>query len=93
MQYAHTINITIYLDTGVGEHRRIVDVYAIAKSVGRGYCDALLWFYVFTGKDSTSASKDLRKLQNDPKYIKTFQKLGCEWNVKPELYQQLEAFI
>ena len=46
MHYAHIINMAIYLDTGVGKHRKIVDVSAITNSLGRDYCDALL-FYCF----------------------------------------------
>ena len=82
----------------MGKHRQMVDVSAVAKSLRRDYCDDLLGFYVFTGEDCTSAFKGkgkvapLKKLQKKTKYLKTVQQLGSEWNVKPELYQQLEIF-
>ena len=37
MYYAHTIKITIYLDTGVEKHRKIVNICAVDKSLGRDY--------------------------------------------------------
>ena len=57
MHYAHTIKLTIYLDTGMDKHRKFVDVFVIAKSLGRDYCDALLRVYVFIGEDCISAFK------------------------------------
>ena len=34
----------------------------------------------------------MKKLQKNPKYSKTFQKLDCKGNVTPELFEQLEEF-
>ena len=68
-----TLSITIYLDTGVGKHRKIINVTAIASSLGKDYCASLLGLYPYTGEDCTSAYKGkgkvcpLKKLQKNPK--------------------------
>ncbi|KAJ8333924.1 hypothetical protein SKAU_G00412430 [Synaphobranchus kaupii] len=46
---SHSIGLTIFLDTGTGKHRQIVNVTELAKSLGPEYCTTLLGFYVFTG--------------------------------------------
>ena len=98
LYYAHKINLTVYLDTGFGKHRKLINVSAIASSFGNEYCDALLGFYVYTGEDCTSAFKGkgkvgpLKKLQKNPRFLKTFQNLGVDWNVKPDLHKELEEF-
>ena len=98
LYYAHMINLTVYLDTGFGKHRKLIDVSAIACSFGEDYCNSLLGIYVYTGEDCTSAFKGkgkvgpIKKLQKNPRFLKTFQNLGVDWNVKPDLYEQLEEF-
>lgn len=69
LHYAHSIPITIYLDTGSGKHRQVINISELAESKGAEYCTALLGLYVFTGEDVTSAFKGkgkvgpLKKLQ------------------------------
>ena len=43
----YLLMFTMYLDREVGNHCKNVDVSAIAKSLRRDYCDALLGFYLF----------------------------------------------
>ena len=58
----------------------------------------LFWNYVFTGEDCTSAIKGkgkvgpLKKLQKNPRFLKTFQHLGEDWKVKSEFHEELEKF-
>ena len=98
LYFAHTINLTVYHDIGVGKHRKLINVSAVACSLGKEYCDALLGLYVFTGEDCTSAFKGkgkvgpLKKLQKNPRYLQTFQNLGVDWIVKSELHKKLEEF-
>ena len=98
LYYAHKIKLIVYMDTGVGKHRKLVDVSAVASSFGKDYCDALLGFYVYTGEDCTSVFKGkekvvpLKKLQKNPRFLMTFQKLWVEWNMTPDLYKQLKEF-
>ena len=44
LYYAHDINFTVYHDMGFEKHRIIIDVSAVAYSLGKEYCDALLKF-------------------------------------------------
>ena len=58
----------------------------------------LFWDFVFTGEDCTSAFQGkgkvgpLKKLQRNPRFLKTFQNLGEDWTVKSELHEELEEF-
>ena len=52
----------IYLDTGSGKHRQLVNLTELAESLGEGYWATLLGFYVFTGEDCTSAFKGKGKV-------------------------------
>ena len=79
LHYAHSIPITIYLYTGSGKHRQVINISKVAESKGAEYCTTLLGWYVFTGKDVTSAFKGkgkvrpLKKLQKNPRYHDTFR--------------------
>ena len=74
MHCAHSIELTIYVDTGTGKHRRLVNISELAQTQGEAFCTSLLGLHVFTGEDVTSAFKGkgkivpLRKLQCYPKY-------------------------
>lgn len=57
LYHAHTINLTVYLDTGSGKHRQLINLSELAESLGEDYCSTLLGFYVFSGEDCTSAFK------------------------------------
>ncbi|XP_072029165.1 uncharacterized protein [Amphiura filiformis] len=98
LHHANSIPIAIYLDTGTGKHRQIVNVSELAQSKGADYCTTVLGLYVFTGEDVTSAFKGkgkvvpLTKLQSHPKYHTAFRKLGDEWSVEPEVLDDIEAF-
>ena len=99
LNYADSVNLTIYVDTGTGKQRQLVNVSALATSLGKEYCSALLGLYVFTGEDCTSAFQGkgmvlpLKKLHKNPRYLQNFQQLGSDWKVSLNLYLQLEAFI
>ena len=79
LHYAHSIPLTIYLDTGSGKHRQIVNVSELSESKGADYCTTMLGLYVFTGEDVTSAFKGkgkvgpLKKLQKHPRYHAAFR--------------------
>ena len=55
LPYAHSIPLTIYLDTGSRKHRQILNVTELSESKGANYCTTMLALYVFTGKDGISA--------------------------------------
>ncbi len=79
LHHAHSIALTIYLDTGTGKNRQLVNITEIAEMKGQDYCSALLGLYVFTGEDATSAFKGkgkkgpLKKLESYPKFQKAFR--------------------
>jgi hypothetical protein len=79
LHHAHSIALTIYLDTGTGKHRQLVNVSELAESKGSDYCTTLLGLYVFSREDVTSAFKGkgkvgpLDKLQSHPKYHESFR--------------------
>ena len=45
LHHLHTNNLTIYLDTGAGKHRRLIDVSTFVESLGSLYCTTLLGYY------------------------------------------------
>ena len=79
LHHSHSLNLAIYLDTGTGKHRKIVNVTQLAESLGAEYCTTLLGYYVFSGEDCTSAFRGkgkvtpLKKLQKNPKFHKAFR--------------------
>uniref|UniRef100_UPI00358EE7FF uncharacterized protein n=1 Tax=Myxine glutinosa TaxID=7769 RepID=UPI00358EE7FF len=98
LHHAHNIKLTVYLDTGSGKHRQLVNVSELAESLGEDYCATLLGYYVFSGEDCTSAFKGkgkvgpLKKLEKNPRFHKAFSQLGDYWTLKPEALRQLEQF-
>jgi hypothetical protein len=98
LHHAHAIKLTVYLDTGSGKHRQLLNLSELAESLGKDYCTTLLGFYVYSGEDCTSAFKGkgkvgpLKKLEKNPRFHKAFRQLGDDWNVKPEVLKQLEQF-
>lgn len=77
--YAPSIGLTIFIDIGIGKHRKIVNVSEMAESMGTDKCSLVLGLYVFTGEDVTSSFKGkgkvgpLKKLQRHPKYHEAFR--------------------
>jgi len=51
------MKLTVYLDTGSGKHRQLINISELAESLGEDYCGTLLGLYVFSGQDCTSAFK------------------------------------
>lgn len=98
LYHAHAIKLTVYLDTGSGKHRQLLNLSELAESLGEDYCATLLGFYVFSGEDCTSAFKGkgkvgpLKKLEKNPRFQKAFRQLGDDWTVKTEVLKQLEQF-
>lgn len=98
LYHAHAIQLTIFLDTGSGKHRQLINLSELAASLGESYCATLLGFYVFTGEDCTSCFKGkgkigpLKKLDKNPRFHKVFQQLGEDWNVNAEVLNEVEHF-
>ncbi|XP_070198727.1 uncharacterized protein [Littorina saxatilis] len=96
--HAKSIKLTVYLDTGSGKHRQLINLSELAESLGHDYCATLLGFYVYSGEDCTSAFKGkgkvgpLKKLEKNPKFHTAFRQLGDDWDVKLRVVKQLEEF-
>ncbi len=79
LYHAHALNITIYLDIGIGKHHQLVNISELAHELCKDWCSTLLGFYVFSGEDCTSAFKGkgkvgpLKKLQKNPRFHKAFR--------------------
>lgn len=77
--YASSIALTIFIDIGIGKHRKIVNVSEMAESMGVDKCSLVLGLYVFTGEDVTSSFKGkgkvgpLKMLERNPKYHEAFR--------------------
>ena len=77
--HAHEFALTVYLDTGTGKHRQLINISELASELGKDWCSTLLGFYVFSGEDCTSAFKGkgkvapLKKLERNPKFHKAFR--------------------
>ena len=98
LSYAASFDLTIFLDTGVGNKRRLIDVSAMASYLGEDYSNALLGLYIFTGEDANCAFKGkgkithLKKFNKKPRYHSAFQRLGNEWNLSEDVIKSLERF-
>lgn len=79
LAFASSLAIIIYLDTGTGKGRQLVNVSVIADEIGEEWCQALLALYIFTGDNVNSAFKGkgklvpLKKLQQNPRFHGVFR--------------------
>ena len=69
--HAHRFNIVIYLEIGMGNNQRLINMSALSDEMGNDQCTVLLSFCVFTGKDCTSAFKGKGKVAPLKKFMKT----------------------
>ena len=97
LYHSFTILKTVYLDTGVGNHRRIINITDLALKQTQPKCNALLGIYAFSGCDSTSSfvrkgKKTVMKItEKNPRFLSTFGELG-QPQVSQHVHQQLESF-
>jgi hypothetical protein len=96
LYHAYATKLPVYLDTGSGKHRQVLNISELAESLGQEYCTTLLRLYVFSTEDCTSSFKGkvgpLKKLEKNPRFHNAFSQLGNNWNVNLKLLKQLEHF-
>lgn len=98
LKYAVNINTPLFMDTGFGNKRRLIDISSAADSIGTDMCNALPSFHAFTGCDTISAFVrkgklgHFRVLQKNPRYVSVFENLGSNARVSPKQLSDLEAF-
>ena len=100
LYYASQLHpLIIYLDTGTGKHRRLINVSELADDLGASFCQTLLGFYIYTGEDANSAFRGkgkvlpLKKLMKTAKHQDTFKQLGNNWDISDDLINRLEEFV
>lgn len=100
LAYAHSLDgLRVLFDTGVGDHRRIIDIPMLAQDLGEERCSALLGLYVFSGEDTTSAFKGKGKVMPSKRMEKSIQfqhciqQLGSSWFVTEEMETDIEKFV
>ena len=97
--FSREISAALFLLTGVGNNRRIINISDIATACGTAKCQALIGLHVFTGCDSVSAFKGkgkvkaLKLLDKSEELLETFQKLGQDWSVTEDIMAGLETFV
>lgn len=97
--YASSVSQPLFLDTGTGNNRRLIDVQSIAAALGSDMCAALPAYHAFTGSDYTSAFvhkgkiKPFEMLRKKPDFISVFKHLGSEINVEKDTLEALEHFV
>lgn len=98
LAFANSFSAPVYMDTGSGDHRRILDITQIRRDVGDNISKALLGLHAFTGCDTTSAfmrkgkSYPFKIMQRNGNYVDAFQKLGELDEVPDDVIEVLEEF-
>ena len=78
LYYAHRLKpLIVFLDIGSGEHRKLLNITDIANDFGEEYCCTLLGYYIFTGKDTTSAFRGKGKVNSLKKLLKKHASILC----------------
>ena len=91
--------MTVLFDTGVGKHRRIINLTAFAEAHDKTFRAALLGIHAFCGCDTTSAFKGkghsgpIKAIQKRTRFASTMEQLGTSWEVTVELTKELEKFV
>ena len=87
--------ITILLETGKGNKKRMINVTKIAEKYSQVNCAVLLGIHAFTSCDSTSAFKGkgkvkaIRLLQEKENYQRVFYRLGDKLDISNDLLSAL----
>ena len=72
LYHAHAIRLTVFLDTGSGKQRKLINVSELAESLGD--CATLLGFYVFTGDDCTREDWSFQNSREESKVPQNIQR-------------------
>ena len=102
------MNIKLYMLTGTGSKRRIIDMNAVgddifdnqnqANSSKNEFLKALIGFHCFTGCDTLSSFAGRAKLKplklffTHSDYVDAFRALGTEQHLDDDVLKQLERF-
>ena len=98
LAFVNSFSGPIYMDTGSGDHHRIIDIGKIQADIGDDVSKALLDLHAFTGSDTTSAFmrngkiRPFKIMQGNDQYINAFKKLGETEEVPSDVCEVLEEF-
>lgn len=99
MDHLKNDNIKIWIEVGVSNAQRFINVTELYKSLGKNICKALPGFHAFTGCDYNPAffrkgkKHPLSILYNSDNYQKAFADLGdLENNDSTNVFETLEEF-
>ncbi|CAM4649015.1 unnamed protein product [Leuciscus chuanchicus] len=96
--HSDKIEAPLFLKCGTRTRTRLVAIRKVAATVGMDTCRALVGLSAYTGCDTVSAfagkgkTRGLTLLMNNKETQDTVLKLGQEWDLSPELSNELEAF-
>ena len=98
LAFQDKISAHLFQRCGTRTRKRLVDIKKVAATLGTDVCKALIGIHSYTGCDTVSAfagkgkAKALKLLTKTKLYQGTFLQLGEQWELSPEVMDQLEAF-
>ena len=97
--YSSSISQCLYLDTGTGNKRRLLDIKAIAGVLGSDLCASLPAYHAFTGSDYTSAFvrkgkvRPFGMMQKNAEVIAALKNVGSTPTFDISYLHPLEQFV
>ena len=99
LYFATEMSKPLFLQTGTGYHRRLINISVLAEMHDKSVIRAILGFHAFTGCDTTSAflqrgkMKPLKIMKAKPQFLLAFEALGVNDAVGANLLSDLEQFV
>ncbi|KAG1659185.1 hypothetical protein GQR58_022660 [Nymphon striatum] len=92
------IPTNIYFKCGTKTRVKYADITKVFNALGYELSQALVSFHAFTGCDTTSAFGGrgklgpLKLLKSSQEHMNTFNTLGQDWTLLPQVYENIEKF-
>eukprot|EP00794_Sanderia_malayensis_P000947 gene947-261_t len=89
----------LFLDTGPGNYRRLLNIYAMEEALGAALSTALIGFHAFTECDTTSSFygkgkiKPLTIMEESRDFVEFFATMGSAFTYSSEFLLQCERFF
>ncbi|KAL8571804.1 hypothetical protein ACOMHN_053962 [Nucella lapillus] len=98
LHFSSQFNKKVYMDTGTGNHRRMICMSDLAASYDKDFCEALLGIHAFSGCDSTSSfiTKGKKTVMKTVSKHKVFQDTFCSLgrqSLSSDTLESLEHFV
>ncbi|XP_047132181.1 uncharacterized protein LOC124811086 [Hydra vulgaris] len=98
LYFQNQLPIHFFVDIGVCNSRRILDIKIIASKLGTDCCKALLALHAFSGNDYTSAfygigkAKFFKLMRESEEYKSIFSKIGDTFTFDATHFEYIEKF-